>query len=93
VIPFSEFDPKDWPKTESQPCRFCGAPEVITRHGRAKVRNPRAASKYAPNGNVNKWYWVIGYWRDMAPCTCAGRVEEMRQHAQVMERFNSWADR
>lgn len=90
MIPFSEFDPKDWPKTDSHPCEFCGAPEVITRHGRAKVHPSRGGgSEYTRNGNVNKWYWVIGYWRTIEPCTCAGRVEGMRQNAQVMELFNS----
>ena len=90
MIPFSMFDAKDWPKTRTQPCDHCGAPEVITRSGRAKMRG--SGKPRSPNGSVNKWYWVIGYAEHLTPCTCDGRVQEINQARRVMEQFNKAAN-
>jgi hypothetical protein len=82
-IPFERFNPKDWPKYRSKPCRHCGAPEWVTRRGRARMRNPLRHIR-----KDSKWYWIIGYTLSVTPCKCDGRVQATERTNRIMERLN-----
>ena len=83
-IPFDEFDPKEWPKHSTKPCSYCGASRLITRHGRAKMRNPR------PFRKDGRDYWIIGYTEDIKECSCDASIKAVENLNLTMGKLTAW---